>query len=175
MLIYKEDVSTPRRLKLASRDKVGVSLKTVTFTILAAVAAVTLRVFGLGSTLATSTIASELGPRLSPDASIILPSSEEFAEAILRWTEYRAPTFSAVVEVANEKDVQETMGISIIMGNLSDYLLYTRRQSARHPFPCNKWQTRRRCSTEQTCEMGFRYGTRTSIVLRSLLMARMPP
>ncbi len=79
------------------------------FAILAVIAALTLRSFEIGYSHDSSRIRSELGPRLSHSASIILPHSADFAAATIRWTEYQAPTFSAVVEVASERDVQETV------------------------------------------------------------------
>ncbi|KAL9111384.1 MAG: hypothetical protein Q9227_004261 [Pyrenula ochraceoflavens] len=54
-------------------------------------------------------IVSELGPRLSPGSSIILPDSSTFAEADDRWTRWRGPNITVAVQVATEQDVQETV------------------------------------------------------------------
>ena len=54
-------------------------------------------------------IITELGPHLSPNASIILPGSPEFANATLRWQEYKDPNITIVVKVATESDVQQTV------------------------------------------------------------------
>ena len=79
------------------------------FAIIAVITALTFRSYEIGHSHDSSRICSELGPRLSHSASIILPHSADFAAATIRWTEYQAPTFSAVVEVASERDVQETV------------------------------------------------------------------
>ncbi|KAI8959246.1 hypothetical protein F5Y11DRAFT_333866 [Daldinia sp. FL1419] len=52
---------------------------------------------------------SNLGPRLSSDASIVLPGDEHFASLTSRWREWRAPTIAAVVQVATEDDVQQAV------------------------------------------------------------------
>ncbi|KAI0414784.1 hypothetical protein F5X98DRAFT_236985 [Xylaria grammica] len=54
-------------------------------------------------------ILADLGPKLSPKAAIILPSDSDFANLTARWREYEAPSISAVVKVAAESDVQETV------------------------------------------------------------------
>jgi hypothetical protein len=54
-------------------------------------------------------IKTDLGPRLSSNASIFLPGSSQFADATLRWQEWRDPNITVVVEVATEGDVQETV------------------------------------------------------------------
>ncbi|KAF8847502.1 FAD-binding domain-containing protein [Acephala macrosclerotiorum] len=54
-------------------------------------------------------IHAELSPRLSQNASIILPGSSQFVNATLRWQEWRDPNITVVVEVATESDVQETI------------------------------------------------------------------
>lgn len=51
-------------------------------------------------------VLAELGPHLSANASILLPGSERFQDAITRWNKYKAPDFSVAVEVANERDIQ---------------------------------------------------------------------
>ncbi|KAB5566330.1 hypothetical protein GE09DRAFT_1171507 [Coniochaeta sp. 2T2.1] len=57
----------------------------------------------------SSNIVAELGPLLSPDASIILRSDTRFATLTSRWREHLAPKFSVVVQTATEADVQHTI------------------------------------------------------------------
>ncbi|KAI0452945.1 hypothetical protein F5B21DRAFT_505852 [Xylaria acuta] len=54
-------------------------------------------------------ILAELGPKLSSQAAIVLPSDSGFANLAARWREYEAPNISAVVKVAVESDVQHTV------------------------------------------------------------------
>ena len=55
-------------------------------------------------------IESELSPRLSPNAAIILPGNASFDSFEVRASSPRIePNFSAVVEVSNEEDVQHTV------------------------------------------------------------------
>ncbi|CAG8958962.1 hypothetical protein HYFRA_00012959 [Hymenoscyphus fraxineus] len=54
-------------------------------------------------------ILADLGSRLSPGASIVLPNNTEFANLTSRWREYDAPSINVVVKVANESDVQHTV------------------------------------------------------------------
>ncbi|KAI0384963.1 hypothetical protein F5Y04DRAFT_202214 [Hypomontagnella monticulosa] len=54
----------------------------------------------------------ELGPTLSPEASIILPNDTSFSSLTDRWREYHAPDIAAVVQVATEGDVQEAVGFA---------------------------------------------------------------
>ncbi|KAJ2979491.1 hypothetical protein NUW58_g7186 [Xylaria curta] len=54
-------------------------------------------------------ISGALGPKLSPQATIVLPGDSDFASLTARWREYRAPNISVVVKVATESDVQETV------------------------------------------------------------------
>ncbi|KIM94075.1 hypothetical protein OIDMADRAFT_136488 [Oidiodendron maius Zn] len=54
-------------------------------------------------------ITKELGPLLSPGAAIVFPGSPEFLIATDRDNEEDPPTFSVIVEVATESDVQETV------------------------------------------------------------------
>jgi hypothetical protein len=56
---------------------------------------------------ASPNITEELGPLLSPGAEIIFPGSAAFAAAMDRDNEEYPPTFSVIVEVANESDVRE--------------------------------------------------------------------
>jgi hypothetical protein len=59
-----------------------------------------------------SDIFSELGAQLSPNASIILPADPLFQTTGARWQAYSSPTYSAVVKVAVEEDVQKTVRFS---------------------------------------------------------------
>ncbi|KAH8645772.1 putative FAD-dependent oxygenase [Xylariales sp. PMI_506] len=63
----------------------------------------------IDSTSAHLNITQELGPLLSPEAAIVFPGSPEFLIATDRDNELNPPTFSVVVEVATESDVQETV------------------------------------------------------------------
>jgi hypothetical protein len=47
--------------------------------------------------------------QLSHDASIILPGDVLFQTSSSRWTAYSRPSYSAIVEVAGEEDVQATV------------------------------------------------------------------
>ena len=57
-----------------------------------------------------ASVLSDLGPKLSPNATILLPDDPNFAAATRRWVEYQAPSFDAVVVVTSEEDVQQTAG-----------------------------------------------------------------
>jgi hypothetical protein len=54
-------------------------------------------------------IEHELGVLLSPGASIILPGMPEFRDKTARWIDSLSPEFGAVVAVATEQDVQQTV------------------------------------------------------------------
>ncbi|KAI1822817.1 FAD-binding domain-containing protein [Xylaria intraflava] len=54
-------------------------------------------------------ISAALGPKLSAKAAIVLPGDSDFARLTARLREYRAPGISAVVKVATESDVQQTV------------------------------------------------------------------
>lgn len=55
----------------------------------------------------------ELGPLLSPGASIYLPGTPEFSDKTTRWIDSLSPDIGAVVVVATEEDVQQTVrGVS---------------------------------------------------------------
>ncbi|PIG83258.1 FAD-dependent oxygenase [Aspergillus arachidicola] len=54
-------------------------------------------------------IGSELGGKLSSDASIYFPGNDLFNNATARWSQYGKPNISVVVEVANKWDVAETV------------------------------------------------------------------
>ncbi|KAE8376676.1 hypothetical protein BDV26DRAFT_282481 [Aspergillus bertholletiae] len=54
-------------------------------------------------------IGSELGGKLSSDASIYFPGSALFNNATARWSQFGKPNISVVVEVANKYDVVETV------------------------------------------------------------------
>ena len=55
----------------------------------------------------------ELGPLLSPDASITIPSGPDWDKLIARGSFPRVhPSYLAVVEVATEEDVQVTVSLT---------------------------------------------------------------
>ena len=58
--------------------------------------------------------ASDLGPRLSEAAAIVVPGDATFADLTSRWREWHAPEIDAIVQVVTEKDVQETVGSMLI-------------------------------------------------------------
>jgi hypothetical protein len=57
-------------------------------------------------------ILSLLAPLLSPEASIALHDNADFAKLIDRWRVWHAPEVTAVVQVATEADVQQTVSCS---------------------------------------------------------------
>lgn len=66
-------------------------------------------------------ITAELGPNLSPAATVVLPGNSSYQDLEIRASSPRiSPTFSAVVEVATEQDVQHTV-CSMINGILSKF------------------------------------------------------
>lgn len=56
-----------------------------------------------------SSLASDLGPRLSQNAAILLPGSADSTIATDRWQQYVVPNITVVVEVATESDIQQTV------------------------------------------------------------------
>jgi hypothetical protein len=56
-------------------------------------------------------ILANLGPLLSPKASIVHSTNPEFAGLVARWREYKGPNITVVVQVAVESDVQETVSV----------------------------------------------------------------
>lgn len=56
-----------------------------------------------------SDVHSQLGPQLSPGASIYFPNSAQFANATSRWSSYAEPQIAVVVEPATAKDVATTV------------------------------------------------------------------
>lgn len=58
---------------------------------------------------ATADITNSLGPLLSADARIHLPGSAGYNTSTDRWQDYAPPTFGVVVQVSDERDVQETV------------------------------------------------------------------
>jgi hypothetical protein len=54
-------------------------------------------------------LSSELGRHLSPNAAIFLSTDPGWVNATLRWNAFSAPTYTALVEVSTEKDIQETV------------------------------------------------------------------
>lgn len=67
---------------------------------------------------ATIDVKSELGWALSEGAEIIVAEDATYAAETVRWSKYSAPTFQAVVQVTNEKDVQAV--VSKPHGNRSE-------------------------------------------------------
>ncbi len=61
-------------------------------------------------------IQKELGPLLSADAEIVLPSSPEAEDLLVRASTPRiAPSYVAIVEAATEEDVQKTVRVPTCM------------------------------------------------------------
>jgi hypothetical protein len=56
-------------------------------------------------------IIADLGPQLSPQASIVLSNDADFAKLTGRWREYHSPDVAVVVQVATEADVQQTVSV----------------------------------------------------------------
>ncbi|KAL2012773.1 hypothetical protein VTN00DRAFT_298 [Thermoascus crustaceus] len=66
--------------------------------------------YGIASKVCRRTdIGTVLGPKLSSGAHIYFPGSTGFQESTDRWSSYKAPNFTIVVEVADENDVAETV------------------------------------------------------------------
>lgn len=59
--------------------------------------------------ITSNQIQMDLGPQLSPNASLWFPGSDAFAEATSRWNVYGEPNISTVVEVATADDVATTV------------------------------------------------------------------
>lgn len=70
-----------------------------------------------------SNIRGELGPKLSEDAVIIDAESGDMAAATKRWQLFASPSFQAVVQVAIENDIVETVRIHCICGTRFEYTL----------------------------------------------------
>ena len=89
----------------------------------------------------TASIVYELGPKLSPNATILLPKDSDFAGVTMRWVDYQAPTFRAAVVVACEEDVQQSVSRIPGIEPRSDKLTRDRSgvicEQAQHPFPCH--------------------------------------
>ena len=87
----------------------------------------------------TASIIHELGSKLSPNATILLPNDSEFAAVTMRWVDYQAPTFRAAVVVACEEDVQQSVSRPLkveppsnkLTRNCSDFV----REQAQHTIP----------------------------------------
>jgi hypothetical protein len=52
-----------------------------------------------------------LREKLSPSANIYVQNSKDFGTATLRWSQYKSPDFTVVVEVAIEDDVVEAVSL----------------------------------------------------------------
>lgn len=75
--------------------------------------------------LALPNITDELGPRLSEEAALVFPDSAGFLVATDRDNEQDPPTFAVVVEVATERDVQETVRPHPLSANIGSQTLLT--------------------------------------------------
>ncbi|KAF3407552.1 FAD-linked oxidoreductase afoF [Talaromyces pinophilus] len=64
-----------------------------------------------------------LREKLSPSANIYVQNSKDFGTATLRWSQYKSPDFTVVVEVAIEDDVVET--IKYANANQIPFLAYS--------------------------------------------------
>lgn len=63
----------------------------------------------------TDPIITDLGPRLSSGASIILPSDASlFKNLTARYSEYFAPGITAVIKVATEADIPAVVRTSLV-------------------------------------------------------------
>lgn len=51
----------------------------------------------------------KLAESLSGQARLLLPGSKAFADASLRWSSANSPSYSLIVQVATEADVQQTV------------------------------------------------------------------
>lgn len=69
----------------------------------------------------TSQLVAELKPRLSSNADIFGPYDKEFPNLASRWREYHAPTVAALVQVATESDIQETVSKYIYLNLIHSY------------------------------------------------------
>lgn len=54
-------------------------------------------------------VATTLGSKLSPNATIMFPNDPDWSNVTARWTQYLAPSFSVVVEPATEADIVEAV------------------------------------------------------------------
>ena len=85
------------------------TIRSIILTLVAAVLAFLAQRYWTNVSGYQASIVLELGPKLSPNATIILPNDSRFAAATQRWVEYQAPSFGAVVIATDEKDVQQTV------------------------------------------------------------------
>lgn len=61
----------------------------------------------LGVTAATTNLTALFGPKLSPDAEIVLPTDTNFSAKLpQRWTDYQAPSYIGAIKPATTADVQ---------------------------------------------------------------------
>ena len=54
-------------------------------------------------------VAKCLAEKLSPASTVYTPSSAQFANATNRWTEWKAPNVTVVVQVSSEADIVSTV------------------------------------------------------------------
>ena len=55
------------------------------------------------------TISTDLGPKLSHAASVVIPGDPAFANLSSRWREWHGPKVDAVVNAATEGDIQHAV------------------------------------------------------------------
>lgn len=60
-------------------------------------------------------LSTELGPKLSDDALVVLPGDAAFTNLTSRWREWHSPEVVAVVKATIEGDVQEAVGPSYLL------------------------------------------------------------
>jgi hypothetical protein len=106
--------------------------------------------FLLGASLTSAAsdpygIASELGPKLSPEANISFPGSQEFTIAGSRWTQGIVhPQYFASVEVKTEEDVENAVGsfLARLQNRKTDHTPDQVRQQEERAVSRNDWWTR---------------------------------
>lgn len=52
---------------------------------------------------------------LNERARVLYPSSEDFANASLRWSAANSPAYSLIVQVATEADIQKTVNTRLLI------------------------------------------------------------
>jgi hypothetical protein len=63
-------------------------------------------------------VAKCLGEKLSSASTIYTPGSAQFANATNRWTEWKAPNVTVVVQVSSEADIVSTVSRTALAGPL---------------------------------------------------------
>lgn len=83
----------------------------------------------------------ELGPQLSPGASITVAGSDEFDELTVRWTSWAAPNFQATVSVYTEEDVSSTVTFILTENYKHHQLIFQPRLKFQTSTNCLGWQS----------------------------------